>query len=193
MNKAIFSAAGLTALSSLLTLSALTACSHSSRNGAPGNSPAAQPQQQARATAAKKIDEDRQELDQIPPPSKNRYMGIHTVQSWSNPFLTVGRTTVTLRVLYPEPGGSDITPGNLLRPTSARKRQLELRLSDLPEALSALPENLWPYGRVIAVEEDQTVPRAERPQVRRNVEATMQMLSDLGVVAYEWPVGGPLR
>jgi hypothetical protein len=45
---------------------------------------------------------------------------------------------------------------------------------------------MWPYGRVIAVEEDPTAPRQDGPAVRRNVEATMQMLSDLGVVVYEW-------
>jgi hypothetical protein len=175
----------------LLALATLTACSPSSGNAPAANTPAAQ---DAKAAAAKVIDADRQELDQIPPPSKNRYMGIHTLQSWNNPFLIVSKSTVTLRVMYPEPGGSDLTPNNLLRPAAARKRELVLRLSDLPEALSALPENLWPYGRVIAVEEDPIATRPERPQVRRSVEATMQTLNDLGVVAYEWPTaGGPLR
>jgi hypothetical protein len=175
----------------LLALATLTACSPSSGNAPAANTPAPQ---DAKAAAAKVIDADRQELDQIPPPSKNRYMGIHTLQSWNNPFLIVSKSTVTLRVMYPEMGGSDLTPNNLLRPAAARKRELVLRLSDLPEALSALPENLWPYGRVIAVEEDPIATRPERPQVRRSVEATMQTLNDLGVVAYEWPTaGGPLR
>jgi hypothetical protein len=187
MTKIAFPAAAL------LALTALTACSHSSQSAAPASGPATSRPAQAAAAAAKAIDEDRQELDQIPPPSKSRYMSIHTVQSWNNPFLIVGKNTVTLRVMYPEPGGTDITPNNLLRPSGARKRELELRLADLPEGLAALPENLWPYGRVIAVEEDQAAAKPDRPQVRRNVEATMQMLSDLGVVTYEWPVGGPLR
>jgi hypothetical protein len=56
----------------------------------------------------------------------------------------------------------------------------------LPEALTALPAETWPYGRVIAVEEDPNAPRQDGPAVRRNVEATMQALSDLGVVVYEW-------
>ena len=51
----------------------------------------------------------------------------------------------------------------------------------------------WPYGRVIAVEEDPAETRANRLQVRRNVEATMQVLNNLGVVIYEWPVNGSSR
>ncbi|MGC2638439.1 MAG: hypothetical protein WA294_14740, partial [Acidobacteriaceae bacterium] len=74
-----------------------------------------------------------------------------------------------------------------LRPVAARRRVLELRLADLPEALTALPPDAWPFGRVIAVEEDPTAARKDLPAVRRNVEASMQSLSDLGVVVYEWP------
>ncbi|MBT9331942.1 hypothetical protein [Paracidobacterium acidisoli] len=173
----------------LFAFTAFTACSRSGGNSSATAAPAPQP----KVSTTSVIDQDRQDLDQIPPPAKSRYMGIHTLQSWNNPFLIVSRSNVTLRVIYPEPGGSDITPDNLLRPAGARKRELTLRLSDLPEALSALPENMWPYGRVIAIEEDPAASRADRPQVRRNVEAAMQMLNDLGVVAYEWPGSGPLR
>jgi hypothetical protein len=81
----------------------------------------------------------------------------------------------------------------MMHPADARKRELVLRLSDLSEALTALPQEAWPYGRVIAVEEDPTAPRPDRIQVRRNVETTIQVLNDLGVVVYEWPGAGALR
>lgn len=132
-------------------------------------------------------DSEQQELDQIPPPAKNRYMAIHTRENWGNPFLIVGKKTVTLRIMYPEPPQSNLAPGNLMHPANARKRELELRLSDLPEALAAVPEDSWPYGRVVAIEEDPVTARADRVQVRRNVETTIQVLNDLGVVVYEWP------
>ncbi len=74
-----------------------------------------------------------------------------------------------------------------------RKQELVLRLSELPEALVALPQEAWPYGRVIAIEEDPVAPRPDRIQVRRNVETTIQVLNDLGVVVYEWPSPGALR
>jgi len=138
-------------------------------------------------------DTERQELDQIPPPAKNRYMTVHTRDSWENPFLIVGKKAVTLRVTYPQAPQSQIAPGGLMHPANARRRELVLRLSDLPEALAAVPEDSWPYGRVIAVEEGPTAARADRVQVRRNVETTMQVLNDLGVVAYEWPGAGALR
>jgi hypothetical protein len=169
---------------------ALSACSGGNQSTNPSE-PKPTPQE-AKAAVAER-DSERQELEQIPPPAKNRYMAVHTRESWGNPFLIVGKKTVTLRVTYPEAPQSDLAPGNLMHPPNARKRELVLRLSELPEALAAVPENAWPYGRVIAVEEDAVQARADRVQVRRNVETTMQVLNDLGVVVYEWPGAGLLR
>jgi hypothetical protein len=177
-------------LAALLLAVLLAGCSHAPSPGKAASSIAAeaarreQAAQQARA-ATQAQDADRQELDAIPLPSKTVYTAIHTRQSWSNPFLIVSKSTVNLSVLYP-PMGPPSPGDSVLRPTAARRSVLDLRLSDLPEALTALPPDTWPYGRVIAVEEDPTAPRQDGPAVRRNVEATMQMLSDLGVVVYEW-------
>ena len=145
--------------------------------------------QQARATAAAE-DQNRPELDSVPPPSKNVYMAIHTRQSWVNPFLIVSKSSVSLSVLYPDNGPANSPGSEFLRPVAARRRLLDLRLSDLPKALAATPTNVWPFGRVIAVEEDPTEPRQDRAQIRRNLESTMQVLNDLGVVVYEWPPNG---
>jgi hypothetical protein len=169
----------------------LSACSRGNQTTTTNTAPQPTPQQ-ARA-AAQERDSDRQQLDQIPPPAKNRYLAIHTRESWGNPFLIIGKKTVTLRIMYPEGPQSDIAPGSMMHPANARKRELELRLSELPEALAALPEQDWPYGRVIAIEEDVLALRADRIQVRRNVETTIQVLNDLGVVVYEWPGTGGLR
>jgi hypothetical protein len=167
--------------------------------------PATQPAGSAVATApvarpvpASKIDSARDELEQIPPPSKSRYLAIHTIDAWSNPFLIVSKKSVTLRIYYPDPVATGALPGGalpntMLRPSAARKRELVLRLSDLPEALAALPEESWAYGRVIAVEEDPSTLRPDRPQMRRNVEQAIQMLNDLGVVVFEWSNGGIFR
>lgn len=174
----------------LLLAGLLAGCSHSSPSpSAQAASAADIARQQARAEAqARSI--DRQDLDQIPPPSKSRYLAIHTKESWQNPFLIVSKSTVDLQMMYPDPGQSDTIPNTMLRPTGARKRNLDLRLSDLPEALAALPQQAWPYGRVIAVEEDPAAAKPDRAQVRRNEEATLQVLNDLGVVVYEWPGNG---
>lgn len=143
--------------------------------------------------AAKMVDAARAELEQIPPPAKSHYMAIHTAESWTNPFLIVSGETVTLRVISPDQTSSPALPSAMLKPAKARRQELELRLSDLPDALGALPAEDWPYGRVIAVEEDPAETRANRLQVRRNVEATMGILNNLGVVIYEWPATGTGR
>lgn len=169
-------------LPALLALAALVGgCSrHTNSTTSPQQVKAAQREQAS----------DRVLLEEIPPPAKARYMAIHTKSSWDNPFLVVAATTVSLRVMNPAPPRSGIIPGgDMMQPVSARKNILELRLSDLPEALASVPGSDWPYGRVIAVEEDPSEVRANRVQVRRNIEATMQVLNNLGVVAYEWPSG----
>ena len=176
----------------LLLASLVTACSHPpSPSKAAGSVEAAaaareKAMQQERA-AAQAQDADRQELASIPLPSKSVYMNIHTRMSWTNPFLIVSKSTINLSMLYPQSGPASSPGDALLRPVAARRRVLDLRLADLPEALTALPPDTWPFGRVIAVEEDPTAARKDLPAVRRNVEATMQSLSDLGIVVYEWP------
>jgi hypothetical protein len=145
-------------------------------------------EQQAKDTA-------RQQIDQIPPPAKSRYLAVHTEESWTNPFLTVGRETIHMRVILPDVNPSAYGTGTMLRPADARKQELDLRLADLPNALAAVPQGAWPYGRVIAVEETPIETKADRPAVRRNVEATIQVLNDLGIVVDEWtgPNGSLLR
>jgi hypothetical protein len=176
-----------------LVLASLLGCSRTPEKAAATVEAAARAREQAlakdRAQAAA-LDADRQDLDAIPLPSKGEYMAIHTRASWQNPFLVVARSTVSLSMLYPNMGPAHAPGDMFLRPEAARRERLELRLGELPEALTAMPANAWPYGRVIAVEDDPSAPKAERPQVRRNEEATLQILSNLGVVAYEWPGNG---
>jgi hypothetical protein len=134
--------------------------------------------------------EARQEMELIPPPSKTRYMAVKSLTSWENPYLTVQGGMLTLHVLLADANTSGLGEGGLLRPVGARRQDLNIRVSDLPTALNAVPQNAWPYGRVVAVEEAHNIPASARPQVRRNMETTMQTLNDLGVVVYEWNEGG---
>ncbi|HEV2465014.1 MAG TPA: hypothetical protein VGT04_14505 [Acidobacteriaceae bacterium] len=168
-------------VSATLLLAALVAgCSRQTDNTVKASPQQVQAARQQQAS-------DRELLDEIPPPAKSRYMAIRQKGAWDNPFLTVSSKTVSLRVMNPPPPHTGSMTGSFLQPVSARRNRLELRLSDLPEALASIPQDRWPYGRVIAVEEDPHEGRANRVQVRRNVETTLQMLNNLGVVAYEWP------
>lgn len=176
---------------SLVLLGLMAGCSHtpSPRKAASSVEAAALARerslQQAKAAAAAR-DAYREQMASVPLPSKTAYTSIHTRVSWANPFLIVGKSSVNLTILYPSNGPAE--PGDtFLRPVAARRRELDLRITDLPEALTAVPPETWPYGRVVAVEEDPTAAPQDRPAVRRNVEATMQVLSDLGIVVDEWP------
>jgi hypothetical protein len=141
---------------------------------------------QERQVQQSKMDAARQELEQIPPPSKNRYLSVHSQEAYGNPFLVVHPETVTLTVLYHDQDPNAFSAGGLLRPAKARKQEVDVRRGDLPQALAALPAEVWPYGRVVAVEESPTAPKNERVAIRRNVESTIQTLNDLGIVVDEW-------
>ncbi len=143
-------------------------------------------QREARKAAQTRENTARQELEQILPPSKNLYLGIRDKDAYGNPFLVVHPETITLTIIFPDQNPNGFGTGGLLRPVNARRQQIEVRLADLPKALASLPAEVWPYGRVVAVEESPAAPRAERVAIRRNVEATIQVLNDLGVVVDEW-------
>jgi hypothetical protein len=156
------------------------------RNAAPSAAPTRAEIRQERRAEQSKMDAARQELEQIPPPSKNRYLSVRTKDAYGNPFLVVHPQMVTLTIIYRDQDPNAFTAGGLLRPANARKQEIDVRIADLPQAIASLPADVWPYGRVVAIEESPTAPRAERVAVRRNVEAAIQILNDLGVVVDEW-------
>lgn len=164
------------------SLFALSGCTRTPANASTSASLAAE----QRAT----LDAARQQLELIPPPSKARYTAVHSLETWENPYLTVQGSMVTLHVLLADANTSSLGEGGMLRPVGARRRNLDVRVSDLPTALNAIPEGAWPYGRVIAIEEAHNIPVSERAVVRRNVESVIKTLNDLGVVVYEWGNAG---
>jgi hypothetical protein len=133
----------------------------------------------------------RQQMELIPPPSKSRYMEVHSISSWLNPYLTVQANMATLHITVADANPSTLGVGGMLRPAGARRQDVTIRVSDLPDALNAIPETAWPYGRVIAVEEAHGTPQSDEPAVRRNVENTVKTLNDLGVVVYDWTESTP--
>ena len=144
----------------------------------------AQAAAQARATTR---DQQREELSHIPLPTKSLYVDVHDPSAWSNPFLAVGPDMITLRILHADANTSDVGKGTMLRPEAARRQEIEIKPDSLTEAMVALPQGAWPYGRVVAVAELPGAAAKERPRIRRNVEAAIQQLNDLGIVVEEWP------
>lgn len=146
---------------------------------------AANAEQNAQAKATKR-DSQRAQLAAIPLPTKSLYVDIHEPSAWNNPFVTVGPDMISLHIVLADANKSTFGEGTMLRPAAARKQEIQLRPSDLANAISAIPVSAWPYGRVIAVAES-PAPQKDRPTVRRNVEAAIQQLNDLGIVVAEWP------
>ena len=142
-------------------------------------------EQKAQATATER-DSQRAQLAAIPLPTKSLYVDVHERSAWTNPFISVGSDMISMRILMGDANTSNIGQGTMLRPTAARSQEVQLRLSDLANAVSAVPASAWPYGRVLAVAEAPADPK-DRPKVRRNLEAAIQQLNDLGIVVEEWP------
>jgi hypothetical protein len=156
------------------------------KGAAPSSAPSRAEVRQERRAEQSKMDTARQELEQIPPPSKNRYLSVRTKEAYANPFLVVHPQTITLTIIFRDQDPNAFSAGGVLRPAKARKQDIDVRPADLPQALASLSPEVWPYGRVVAIEESPTAPRTERVAIRRNVEAAIQILNDLGVVVDEW-------
>lgn len=137
--------------------------------------------------AATEIDQQRAVLSSIPLPTKSLYVDVHEPGAWVNPFLSVDADMFTLRVTMADANPSTVGQGTMLRPEAARRQEIQIRPGDLTQALLALPQGAWRYGRVIAVAESPLASRKDQPKVRRNVEAVIKRLNDLGIVVEEWP------
>ncbi len=142
-------------------------------------------EQKAQATATE-LDSERAQLALIPLPTKSMYVDVHEPSAWANPYISVGSDMMSLRVTLADANPSTVGEGTMLRPAAARRQELQLRPADLAKAVTAIPLSAWRYGRVIAVAEGPAAPK-DRPKVRRNVEAAIQQLNDLGIVVEEWP------
>ena len=128
---------------------------------------------------------ERDQMEQIPPPSKTRYMAVHTFESWENPYLTVQSNMLELHVTQADANPSTLGVGGMLRPIGARREVLNIAPEKLGEAMTAIPQSAWPYGRVIAIEEAHKTPKSAEPAVRRTMEVAIGKLNDLGVVVYD--------
>jgi hypothetical protein len=118
---------------------------------------------QERQAAQSRMEAARQELEQIPPPSKNRYLSVHNKDAYANPFLVIHPQTITLTIIYRDQDPNGFDAGGMLRPAKARRQELDIRPADLPRALSSLAPDAWPYGRVVAIEESRFAGTSKPP------------------------------
>src|SRR6201999_2269834 len=105
----------------------------------PSTGPSRAEVRQQRQAAESRMDAARQQLEQIPPPSKNRYLSVHSKEAYGNPFLVIHPQTITLTIIYRDQDPNAFDAGGMLRPAKARTQELDIRPPDLPKALAALP------------------------------------------------------
>ncbi|MFP5231103.1 MAG: hypothetical protein ACLGQX_00595 [Acidobacteriota bacterium] len=141
--------------------------------------------QQAQA----QLEIEREEIEQIPAPTKSTFMTVHSFDSWQNPVLTIEPSMLELHVLMTDANTTSIGAGGMFRPINARRQEAAIRISSLGEAMSAIPRSCWPYGRVVAVEEAHNTPAGAEPTMRRNMELAISKLNDLGFVVYDLSSG----
>jgi hypothetical protein len=132
-------------------------------------------------------DQQRAQLNRIALPTKSRYIDVHEPGAWQNPFISFDEKMVNLRITLADANPSSFGEGGMLRPSAARRNEVQINSKDLVDALIALPDSAWPYGRVVAIEESPLADKKMRPQIRRQIELAIQQLNDLGVVVDEWP------
>jgi Asp-tRNA(Asn)/Glu-tRNA(Gln) amidotransferase A subunit family amidase len=164
----------------------LAAC-HKEEQAVVGAAQTAQQAQQRAQAAATEQDRERTALAKVPLPTKSLYQNVHDPSEWANPFISADANYLDLRVNMADANPSTYGQGSMLRPQAARRQELQIRPKDLAQALISLPAGAWQYGRVVAIAESPLADRKKRVQVRRNVEAAIQKLNDLGVVVEEWP------
>ena len=165
---------------------ALSACSKEKQavEGVAKSAANAEHAAQAKATL---LDKQRDALKAIPLPTKSMYVDVHDASAWANPFITVEADALDLRIILADTNTSSVGQDPMLRPAAARRQEMQIRSSDLAEAVIAIPASAWRYGRVVAVAESPEAAPKDRPAIRRSMEKVIQQLNDLGIVVEEWP------
>jgi hypothetical protein len=145
--------------------------------------------EQTRSEQRAELETQREQLDMIPAPSKSDYMAIHSFDSWENPVLIVQPSVLELHVTLADANTTPVGVGGMFRPIGARRQELTISMDKLGEAISAVPQTSWPYGRVVAIQKANKIPPSAEPSVRRNIETLISKLNNLDIVVYDLSEG----
>jgi hypothetical protein len=85
--------------------------------------------------------------NRIPPPDPNKYRSVRDARDWQNPYLMVRANGIDAR------------------PISAATETPTMSAADVVAYLEKLPSMAWPYGLVVAVQENGVLP-ATMPESR---------------------------
>ena len=107
--------------------------------------------------------------NRIPPPDPNKYRSVMDARDWQNPYLMV------------QVNGIDA------RPISAATETPTMSPADVVAYLEKLPSIAWPYGLVVAVQENGVRAPDDDARIKRNREELVRLLEKAGVKVDLWP------
>jgi hypothetical protein len=111
-------------------------------------------------------------IQQIPPADPKKYQQVTgDYRNWRNPYLVVRNDGVGLL---------DV----------ANDEQRLIKLQDLPQALALLPPAAWPYGRVVAVQENGIRASGDDALMRKNRGIVLGTLKGLHILVSLGPPPG---
>jgi hypothetical protein len=107
--------------------------------------------------------------NRIPPPDPAKYRSVMSWRDWQNPYLIV------------QANGIDVRPINAA--TEAPTMSPEEVVAYLEKLLSIA----WPYGLVVAVQENGLLVPGDDARIKRNREELVRLLEKAGVKVDLWP------
>ena len=105
----------------------------------------------------------------IPKPDPAQYRFVQDAKDWKNPYLVVGRDGIEIL------GITEV--GHAIAVASIRGE------------LESLPDSAWPYGLVVAVQENGIISDGDQSKIEANRRELVRLLKKLGVTVDLWPSG----
>jgi len=94
----------------------------------------------------------------IPPPDPNKYRSVRDARDWQNPYLMVQANGINARPIGATTEAPTMSPG------------------DVVAYLEKLPSIAWPYGLVVAVQENGIRAPGDDARIKRNREELARLL-----------------
>ena len=108
--------------------------------------------------------------NRIPPPDPNEYSSVRDARDWQNPYLIVQAKGIVDA-----------------RPISAAMEAVPMSPGDVVAYLEKLPSIAWPYGLVVAVQENSLRNPGDNGPIKRNREELVRLLEKAGIKVDPWP------
>jgi hypothetical protein len=107
--------------------------------------------------------------NRIPHADPNKYRSVRDARDWQNPYLMVQAKGIDVRSI------------------SAAAQVPNMSPAEVVAYLEKLPSRAWPYGLVVAVQENGVRAPGDDALIKRNREELVRLLEKAGVRVDPWP------